>query len=166
MPSTRVEPTEQNLKTKVAGHCVTHPCIYFGNHFYFWFSVYLWILLHNSDSNQFTWEIYENSLLACDLIKFILNFNLQTVTFLICHIQFQFRFVLSFTTFSAMYSMRHIHICNIRKYRPVQSIYLKFLYFHKTIKSDKHLGIVEMKNLLVLTNFQHKIQQINILLAF
>ena len=27
--------------------------------------------------------------------------------------------------------------------------------------SDKHLGVVELNNLLVLTNFEQKIQQIN-----
>ena len=133
MPSTGVQPTEQNLKTNVAGHCVTHPCIYFQNHFYLCFSFYVWLLLHNSDSNQFTWEIYENSLLACDLIKFILFLIYKLWHFSFAIFIFSSTFVHSFTPFSVMSSMTQIHICNIRTYRPVHSIYLKFLYFHKTL---------------------------------
>jgi len=83
--------------------------------------------------NQFNWEIYENSLLACDLIKFILILIYKLWHFSYAIFTFSSRFVLSFTPFSAMYSMTHIQICNIRTYRLVQSIYFKFLYFHKTL---------------------------------
>jgi len=122
------------LKNKVSVHCVTHPCIYFENHFYFWFSHYLWLLLHNSDSNQFIWEIYENSLLDSDLIKFMLVLMYKLWHFSYAIFTFSSRFVLSFTPLHSMSSMTHIQICNITTYTLVQSIYFKFLYFHKTLR--------------------------------
>ena len=103
-------PTAHTLRTP---SCVNHLCIYFENHFYFWFSVYLWLLLHNRDSNRLTWEIYENSLLASDLLKFMLVLIYKLWYFSYAIFTFSSTFVLSFTPFSATSATIYTQICNV-----------------------------------------------------
>jgi len=67
------------------------------------------------------------------LLKFILLLIYKLWHFSYGIFTFSSRFVLSFTSFSVIPSMIHRQICNIRTYKLVQSVYFKFLYFHKTL---------------------------------
>ena len=96
MSSREVQQTQQHLE-KDSLDTVTHTCIYFENHIYFQFSVYLWLLLHNSDSNRLTWDIDENSLLASNLLKFMLVLIYKMWHFSYVIFTFSSRFVLSYT---------------------------------------------------------------------